>query len=91
MNNNVFGLDVPERLFREVYIVRPDLTPAIGWETGRESEPAFLDMNLHALRGDSSPSVVLYQFDKKNPMNPLGMLMAYENKSGSIASEPSGM
>ena len=73
----IFGLDAPERLFREVYIVRPDLTPAVGWETGRESEPAFLDMNLHALRGDSAPSVVLYQFDKKDPMNPLGLLMAY--------------
>ena len=61
-----------------MYIVRPDLTPAVGWETGRESEPAFLDMNLHALRDpNSAPSVVLYQFDKKDPMNPLGLLMAY--------------
>ena len=58
--------------------MRPDLTPAVGWETGRESEPAFLDMNLHALRDpNSAPSVVLYQFDKKDPMNPLGLLMAY--------------
>ena len=77
-HDSVFGLDVPERVFREVYIVRPDVTPAVGWETGRESEPAFLDMNLHALRDrNSNPSVVLFQFDKKDPMNPLGLLMAY--------------
>ena len=72
-----FGLDVPELLMREVYIVRPDISPAVGYETGRDSEPAFLDMNLHSLRGGSSPNVVLYQFDKRDAMNPLGMLMAY--------------
>ena len=74
---DAYGLDVPERLMREVYIVRPDLSPIVGWETGRESEPAFLDMNLHALTGDSQPSVVLYQFDRKNPLNTAGLLMAY--------------
>lgn len=34
-------------------------------------------MNLHSLRGGGSPSVVLYQYDKCDPMNPLGLLMAY--------------
>ena len=50
---------------------------------GRASEPAFMDMNLHAVRDrSSSPSVVLYQFDVTDPMNPLGLLMAYaEEKS----------
>ena len=72
-----YGLDVPELLMREVYIVRPDISPTVGYETGRDSEPAFLDMNLHSLRGGSSPNVVLYQFDKRDAMNPLGMLMAY--------------
>ena len=60
-----------------MYIRRPDLSPAVGWETGRASEPAFLDMNLHALRDGVAPPVVLFQFDKADPMNPLGLLMAY--------------
>ena len=60
------------------YIQRPDVSPAVGWETGRDSEPAFLDMNRHALREEKSePPVVLYQFDQRDPMNPLGLLMAY--------------
>jgi len=72
-----FGLDVPEPLMREAYIMKPDLSPMVGWETGRQSEPAFMDMNLHAVRGDSSPEVVLYQYDLADPMNPLGLLVAY--------------
>ena len=71
-----YGLDVPEGLLSEVYIVRPDVSPAVGWETGRDSEPPHLDMNRHALR-DWRATVVLYQFDKNDPMNPLGLLMAY--------------
>ena len=43
-----YGLDVPEALLMEVYIYKADVSPVVGWETGRESEPAFLDMNLHA-------------------------------------------
>mmetsp|Transcript_44833 Transcript_44833/g.104700 ORF Transcript_44833/g.104700 Transcript_44833/m.104700 type:complete len:828 (-) Transcript_44833:166-2649(-) len=72
-----FGLDVPEPLMREAYIMKPDLSPMVGWETGRQSEPAFMDMNLHAVRGDTSPEVVLYQYDLADPMNPLGLLVAY--------------
>ena len=29
---------------REVYIMEPDLSPRVGWETGRQSEPAFMDI-----------------------------------------------
>ena len=73
-----YGLDVPEELMMEVYIMRADVSPVVGWETGRGSEPAFLDMNRHALRGEGgSPTVVLHQFDKGDPLNPLGLLMAY--------------
>jgi len=75
-----FGLDVPEPLVREVYIMRPDMTPVQGWETGRKSEPAFMDMNMRATRGGTGPSVVLYQYDDSNPMNPGGLLMAYEEE-----------
>jgi len=73
----VFGLDVPEPLLKETYIMRADISPFVGWETGRPSEPAFMDMNLHAVRGSSVPTVVLYQHDLADPMNPLGLLIAY--------------
>jgi hypothetical protein len=65
----------------QVYITRGNVAPAVGWETGRDSEPAFLDMNRHALRHGGEPPVVLYQFDKSDPLNPLGLLMAYAEKA----------
>eukprot|EP00327_Prymnesium_parvum_P016862 CAMPEP_0113288082 /NCGR_PEP_ID=MMETSP0008_2-20120614/32083_1 /TAXON_ID=97485 /ORGANISM="Prymnesium parvum" /LENGTH=815 /DNA_ID=CAMNT_0000139419 /DNA_START=165 /DNA_END=2614 /DNA_ORIENTATION=- /assembly_acc=CAM_ASM_000153 len=68
---------VPEPLMKEQYIMRADISPFVGWETGRPSEPAFMDMNLHAVRGNSSPTVVVYQQDLADPMNPLGLLIAY--------------
>eukprot|EP00746_Dinoflagellata_sp_MGD_P121065 gnl/MRDRNA2_/MRDRNA2_56361_c0_seq1.p1 gnl/MRDRNA2_/MRDRNA2_56361_c0~~gnl/MRDRNA2_/MRDRNA2_56361_c0_seq1.p1 ORF type:complete len:1065 (+),score=203.09 gnl/MRDRNA2_/MRDRNA2_56361_c0_seq1:103-3297(+) len=72
-----YGLDVPEALMREAYIMRPDLSPAVGWETGRVSEPAYMDMNLHALRAGIEPKVVVMQHDLHDPMNPRGLLVAY--------------
>lgn len=76
----VFGLDVPEPLMRYVYIDKADISPVIGWETGRPSVPQYMDMNLHSVRGDSRPSVCLYQHDLADPMNPLGLLIAYQEK-----------
>jgi hypothetical protein len=73
----VWGLDIPEPLMREAYIMQQDISELSGWETGRKSEPAFMDMNLHAVRGDSKPRVVLYQHDTDNLMNPRGLLIAY--------------
>merc|ERR1719235_2677432 len=58
----------------------PDLAPVFGWETGRASEPALMDMNLHAIRGSSLPKVVLIQHDTEDPMNPRGLLVAYAEK-----------
>jgi hypothetical protein len=72
-----YGLDVPECAIREAYLMMPDLSPMVGWETGRASEPAFMNMNMGAVRGHSKPNVVLYQFDQNDPMNPLGLLIAY--------------
>ena len=78
-----FGLAVPEFLFMEFYVLRPDLSPLLGWETGRPSQPAFLNMNLHSVRWTrdgtppSDPSACLYQFDKGDPLNPSGLLVAY--------------
>eukprot|EP00927_Polykrikos_kofoidii_P023572 TRINITY_DN2166_c0_g1_i6.p1 TRINITY_DN2166_c0_g1~~TRINITY_DN2166_c0_g1_i6.p1 ORF type:complete len:1095 (-),score=187.03 TRINITY_DN2166_c0_g1_i6:123-3407(-) len=76
---SVFGIDVPEPVVREAFIMRPDISFLIGWETGRQSEPAFMDFNLDAVAGrsDSEPKVVLYQIDNANPMNSHGLLIAY--------------
>jgi len=74
---NVYGLDVPAVLVCEAYLMRPDLTPWVDWETGRPSEPAFMNMNLQAAYGGTLPEVVLYQYDEANPMNPRGLLVAY--------------
>eukprot|EP00931_Biecheleriopsis_adriatica_P049431 TRINITY_DN28597_c0_g1_i1.p1 TRINITY_DN28597_c0_g1~~TRINITY_DN28597_c0_g1_i1.p1 ORF type:complete len:767 (+),score=166.02 TRINITY_DN28597_c0_g1_i1:31-2331(+) len=78
--SDAFGLDVPEPVMKEAYIMRPDISPMLGWETGRDSEPAFMDMNLHAVREKTTPEVVLYQFDETDAMNPLGLLIAYAEK-----------
>lgn len=77
---NVYGLDIPETVLREVYINRPDITFQPGWETGRKSEPAFMDMNFVSLRSNSEPKIVLYQSDKQDPLNPHGLLIAYAEK-----------
>ncbi|CAJ1367601.1 unnamed protein product [Effrenium voratum] len=74
---DVWGIEMPEPLMREAYIMQRDISPVMGWETGRRSEPAFMDMNLHAIRGKSDPQVVLYQNDEADIMNPRGLLIAY--------------
>lgn len=74
----IFGLDIPEPAVREGYIMRQSIVFMSGWETGRVSMPAFMDMNLHTVRDpETDPKVVLYQFDTDNPMNPHGLLVAY--------------
>lgn len=77
----VYGLNLPALLVQEAYIMQPDLSPPIGWETGRSSEPAFMDMNMNAVCAHSDPETVLYQHDEGNPMNPWGLLIAYAEKS----------
>jgi CRP-like cAMP-binding protein len=73
-----YGVWMPEALLHEAYIELEDLTPHAGWETGRASEPAFMDMNFHAIREQhNKPEVVLWQFDEGHPMNPHGLLVAY--------------
>lgn len=75
------GLVVPGPLLYEVYITRPDLSPVVDWETGRNSEPGYMDMNLHAVCERSEPQIVLYQHDEGEAMNPRGLLIAYAEKS----------
>ena len=60
--------------------MRKDVSPAVGWETGRPSVPQFMDMNMASVRGNSKPTVVLFQYDLSDPMNPLGLLIAYAEK-----------
>lgn len=50
---DVFGIYAPEPLVREAYIMRPDLSPVFGWETGRRSEPFSMDMS--DLKGSALP------------------------------------
>lgn len=77
----VYGLDIPEPVLREVYITRADITFQVGWETGRKSEPAFMDMNFYGLRSSSEPKIVLFQSDAMNVLNPHGLLIAYAEKT----------
>lgn len=77
--DDAFGLRIPEVLLHEAYIELEDLRPHSGWETGRKSEPAYMDMNLHSVRDQKvKPEVVLWQFDEGHPMNGHGLLIAYQ-------------
>ena len=75
-----WGLEVPERLMMEAYVARRDISPPPGWETGRASEPDYMDMNLMSTRkvDPDQPMVVVYQHDARDAMNPRGLLVAYE-------------
>ena len=81
-----FGLLSPEFLLMEFYVRKPDLSPKIGWETGRPSWPHFFNKNLYSVRRmkdgtpPSDPSACLYQFDKDDPENLLGLLVAYSKQ-----------
>ena len=73
------GLMVPERLLMEAYCHRADISHKPGWETGRPSEPAYMDLTLHATRDlRAEPRVVVWQHDADDPLNPNGLLVAYE-------------
>lgn len=77
------GLEVPERLLWEAFVVRGEISHEAGGygPTGRDSEPAFMSLNLVALTEQhltDTPSAVLWQHDLMNPLNPRGLLMAHE-------------
>jgi len=79
---DVFGLDIPECIMREAYIMNADITPRSGWETGRESQPALTNSNIRATCDNSSElKTVIYQMDTGNPMNVHSLLMAYAEAS----------
>jgi len=79
--DNVYGLDIPEPVLREAYITQADITFRIGWETGRKSEPAFMDMNIKGVASHAEPKMVLFQSDLQDPLNPHGLLIAYAERT----------
>ena len=81
-----FGLEIPERLFWEAFVMQRDINREPGSEndTGRPSEPAFQDMNFAALRippVQGRPRAVVYQYSSEDPMCPLNLLVAYEENN----------
>ena len=73
-------LDMPQRLLWEACVARRDIGRSGEWGSGRPSEPAFMDLNLKALRDGSAPAAVLWQDDEGDPLNPLQLLMAHEEE-----------
>lgn len=85
--NSNWGLDIPERLFWEVYIMDGDCTRVEGsdMDTGRPSNPSFFTMNINATRKGTAQEYspqqsrpVVVQYNKVDPMDPMSLLMAYE-------------
>ena len=82
-NPPVFGLDITERLFWQAYVIMQDISrpPGTEWESGRGSEPQFMNMNWKPIRAQPEPGdprAVVYQYSKGSPMEPRTLLMAYE-------------
>ncbi len=85
-SHQAFGVDIPERLFWEAFVMRKDITRKNGspMDTGRPSEPAFQDMNFATTRKPKKydPKAVVFQYgghDDDDPLCPLTLLMAYED------------
>ena len=80
-----YGLDVPERYFIEVSIVGRDISRPAGseWDVGRNSEPAFQDMNsacVRAFDGEMNRAAILQMDDSpdSDPLQPRTLVVAYE-------------
>ena len=82
--NGAHGLNMPERLFMQIFVWRADISHEKGWDTGRRSEPIYMDLNLHATREppqlEGPPRAVVWQHDAKRPLNPRGLLVALEEE-----------
>jgi hypothetical protein len=91
ISSNKYGIKVPERLFWEGMVIRQNIYRKAGSEDdiGRTSMPSFQDMNFASLRkprnevpGGHTRAVILQYNppgeEENNPMNPLNLLMAYE-------------
>ena len=90
VSSNKYGIEVQERLFWEGMVVRQNIyrKPGSRDDIGRTSMPSFQDMNFSSLReprnsmpGGHTRAVIMHYNppgEENNPMNPLNLLMAYE-------------
>jgi Domain found in Dishevelled, Egl-10, and Pleckstrin (DEP) len=80
-----YGLDIPLRVFWELFITRRDISrkpDSQYYDPQRPSTPDYQDYNLHSLVTKpihGNPCCVLYQNDRFDPMNPHELLMAYQD------------
>jgi len=81
---NTYGIELPEKLLWETCVICKDIRREGKYQTGRVSEPAFQEMNFHALRNghvEGVPRAVLMQYSDDDPLCPLNLLMAYEENN----------
>lgn len=88
--SNKYGIEVQERLFWEGMVVRQDIfrKPGSNDDIGRTSMPSFQDLNFSSLRAprnsvqERNTRAVIMHYnppgEDNNPMNPLNLVMAYE-------------
>ncbi len=80
----VFGIEVSCRVLWKGLVERKDISRVPGSKlyTGRESQPAFQDMNFSALRlkDIDGPLPVLYQCADEDPFDARMLVMAYEGE-----------
>lgn len=84
-----FGIELPERIFWEAYVVREDVArePGSEYDTCRGSEPAYQDMNFGSTRAEwkeGKPRAVVWQYanpkEGEGPMDPRTLLVSYEEQ-----------
>ena len=95
-DTSIVGLELPMRLFWEVFVIRQDITriPGSHYDPDRPSEPANQSKNILTLvnhkpppstnpltNASPPPRPVLYQMDDTNPYNVQELLMAYEENN----------
>jgi hypothetical protein len=80
-----YGIDLPQRLFWEAYVIRQNISREPEYETGRPSCPEFQDCNIKSLgkqknKSDTRPVILQYKEDPNYAMCVQNLLMAYEMK-----------
>lgn len=87
---NCFGIDIPERLFWEAYIMQGKCIRKNGsdMETGRDSIPEFFYLNMKCTRNkNKEPKAVVWQWrdtPDSDPLDPMTLLVAYEENNSVI-------
>lgn len=84
-----YGIELYQRLFWAGYVKDANIERDETTATGRPSVPGFQDANLKTLKSATdqipkpSPMPVVFQYNEKDPLDPLYLLMAYE-ENGSV-------